>query len=680
MYRLEGASRITGTHLTYRGETVEKIEDAKIQKIVEKVETRFRQFHGPMRVAIAVFSILLVGYLLAYLLGFLTGQKIFLYLPQFRAMGLAFIFILAYLLTPVTRRSPRDKVPWFDFLLMLMGVGPSLYFFFVYPGRVGMMRVEGAHEVVLAVLLLISLVEISRRLMGMAVTAILLVFIIYPMVSSYAPLFFKGRGLAPADAVSRFFLFEATGIFGSFLELALGIFFIFLLFAAFLQVTGAGDFFMNLALSLMGHVRGGPAKVVIVGDTFLGTMTGSAVANVVASGVITIPLMIKTGYKRPFAAAVEAVSSTGGQLVPPVMGVTAFLMAEVLNISYWQIAVAAIIPAVLYYLALYFILDFEAAKNNLAGRPRSELPHFGRVLAQGWFLFVPLGLLVYFLGKLAYSPEKAALYATGALMLLSFVKRETWLTPRKLLQGIENTAGSMLEVTIMSGAVAIIAGSVAVTGLGVNLSGGLVDLSGGNMLVLLLLTAAACYVLGMGLPTMASYLLLALLVGPALVKAGLTPFVAHFFIFYWSLTSHITPPVAPAAFVAAGLAGASMWKTCWTSVRIGLLLLILPFFFVYNPALLMQGSPIQIVEATFTAIIGTIVWAAALQGYLLGPTKLWQRVFLGIGGVLLIFPDWKTELVGVLLAAPAVLMHWRDSRVHRAENLPVAKLSTTQDS
>lgn len=658
---------------------LEKLDNTQVEKIVEKVETRLRQFHGPMRVIISIISILLVGYLLAYILGFLTGQKFFLFLPQFRAMGLALIFILAYLLAPFRRQSPRDKVPWYDFFFMLMGVVPCLYFFFIYPGRVGMMRLEGAHEVVLAISILISLTEATRRLMGIAVTTILLVFIVYPMLSAYAPGFLHGRGLTPTDAISRFFLFESTGIFGSFLELALGIFFMFLLFAAFLQVTEAGDFFMNLALSLMGHVRGGPAKVVIVGDTFLGTMTGSAVANVVASGVITIPLMIKTGYKRHFAAAVEAVSSTGGQLVPPVMGVTAFLMAEVLNISYWQIAVAAIIPSVLYYLALYFMIDFEAAKNNLAGRPRAELPHFWKVLGQGWFLFVPLGLLIYFLGKLAYSPEKAALYATVALILLSFVRKETRLTLRKLLTAIESTAGSMLEVTIMTGAVAVIAGSVAVTGMGVNLSGGLVDLSGGNVLILLLLTAVTCYILGMGLPTMAAYLLLALLVAPALVKGGISPFVANFFIFYWSLTSHITPPVAPAAFVAAGLAGASMWKTCWTSMRLGLILLILPFFFVYNPALLLQGTVLSIIEATFTAIIGTIVLAAALQGYLFDYTKLWQRIFMGIGGLLLIFPDWRAEVIGVALATPAVLLHWRSARAHKAEKLAVAELSNTQN-
>ncbi|MBI4288801.1 MAG: TRAP transporter fused permease subunit [Chloroflexi bacterium] len=650
---------------------MERLENEKVQKVVEKVETRFRQFHGPMRVVISVISVLLIVYLLAYLLGFLTGQKIFLYLPQFRAMGLALVFVLAYLLTPFRRGSPMDRVPWYDILFMLMGVAPCVYFFFVYPGRVGMMRLEGPHEIVLSILILIALVEATRRLMGMAVTAILLVFIIYPMVSAHAPSFLQGRGMSPTDAVTRFFLFESTGIFGSFLELALGIFFIFLLFAAFLQATGAGDFFMNLALSLMGHVRGGPAKVVIVGDTFLGTMTGSAVANVVASGVITIPLMIKTGYKRHFAAAVEAVSSTGGQLVPPVMGVTAFLMAEVLNISYWQVAVAAIIPSVLYYLALYFMLDFEAAKHNLAGRPRAELPHFWKVLGQGWFLFVPLGLLVYFLGKLAYTPEIAALYATGALMALSFVRKETRLTLRKVLSAVENTAGSMLEVTIMTGAVAIIAGSVAVTGLGVNLSGGLVDLSGGNTLVLLLLTAAACYVLGMGLPTMASYLLLALLVAPALVKGGISPFVAHFFIFYWSLTSHITPPVAPAAFVAAGLAGASMWQTCWTSMRLGLLLLILPFFFVYSPALLMQGEPLKIAESAFTAIIGTVVLAAALQGYLFNRTNLWQRGLMGVGGILLIFPDWRAELIGLGLAGGSVFWHWRETRVAESRRLVV---------
>lgn len=651
---------------------MDRLDNDKVQKVVEKVETRFRQFHGPMRVVVSVISAVLIAYLLAYLLGFLTGQKVFLYLPQFRAMGLALVFVLAYVLTPLRRRSPMDRVPWYDILFMLMGIGPSLYFFFVYPSRVGMMRAEGAHEIVLAILIIIAIVEATRRLMGMAVTTILLVFIIYPMVSAYAPWFLHGRGLAPTDAVTRFFLFESTGIFGSFLELALGIFFIFLLFAAFLQVTGAGDFFMNLALSLMGHVRGGPAKVVIVGDTFLGTMTGSAVANVVASGVITIPLMIKTGYKRHFAAAVEAVSSTGGQLVPPVMGVTAFLMAEVLNISYWQVAVAAIIPSILYYLALYFMLDFEAAKNKLAGRPRAELPRFWSVLGQGWFLFAPLGLLVYFLGKLAYSPEKAALYATGALMLLSFARKETRLTLRKVLNAVESTAGSMLEVTIMTGAVAIIAGSVAVTGLGVNLSGGLVDLSGGNTLILLMLTAAACYVLGMGLPTMASYLLLALLVAPALVKGGLSPFVAHFFIFYWSLTSHITPPVAPAAFVAAGLAGASMWQTCWTSMRLGLVLLILPFFFVYSPALLMQGEPLKIVESAFTAIVGTIALAAALQGYMFGYTKLWQRAFMGVGGLLLIFPDWRAEVIGLILAGGSVLWHWREAKAFRLQ-IPLAE-------
>lgn len=650
---------------------IEKLETAQVEEIVEKVETRRRQFKGPLKVVVSVVSVAFIAYLLAYLLGFLTGQKVFLFLPQFRAMGLAIAFILAFLLIPIKRRVPKDKMPWYDFLFMLMGTVPSLYFFAVYPGRVGMMRLEGAHEVIMAILLLIAVVEASRRMMGTVVAIITVVFVIYPMVAAHAPIFFKGRGISPTDTVARFFLFESTGIFGSFLEIALGIFFIFILLAAFLEITGAGNFFMNIALSLMGHVRGGPAKVVIVGDTFLGMMTGSAVANVVASGVITIPLMIKTGYKRHFAAAVEAVSSTGGQLVPPVMGVTAFIMADVMQVSYWKICIAAIIPSVLYYVALYFAIDFEAAKNKLAGRPRSELPHFWKVLWQGWFYFAPIVVLVYFLGKLAYSPEKAALYATGTLILLSFIRKDTRLTLRKVLSGIQSSANSMLEITIMCGAVALIAGSVAVTGLGVNLAGGLVELAQGNTLVLLLLTAAACYILGMGLPTMASYLLLALLVAPALVKGGVPLFVAHFFIFYWSLTSHITPPVCPAAFVAAGLAGASMWRTAWTSMRLGLVLLILPFFFVYSPSLLMQGAPIKIVESAITAIIGVTVFASAIQGYLLSNTKAWERVLLGIGGLLLIFPEWRAEVIGLALIAPTFLWHlwnWRRARTVRARS------------
>ncbi|MDO8635794.1 MAG: TRAP transporter fused permease subunit [Dehalococcoidia bacterium] len=632
------------------------------QNILEKEATRFRIFKGPLHVIVISLSIFLVGFLLMYNLGYLTTKELFLYLPQVRALGLLIILVLTFMLMPSRSKERRDTVPWFDGLLIAMVTIPILYYFFTYQAKTKGVEGWNTYELVLGAMLIIAIIEAVRRTMGMVVSILLVVFFIYPIISASLPGFLQGRGYSPARMLSTLYL-SNIGIFGDMLHIIITVIFAFLLFAAFLQISGAAQWFTDLALAAAGRFRGGPAKVVIVADTFLGTVTGSAVANVVASGVVTIPLMKRTGYPAHFAAAVEAVSSTGGQLVPPVMGSVAFLMSQLLEIPYWTICVMAIIPSVLYYVALYWQLDFHAVKHKLKGLPPEELPKLKKVLIQGAHYLVPIIVLILFLGVWHFSAERSAFYALITLLVVGLIRKESRINLQKFLNGLTNAAQSMIDIGAVVAGLAIIVTAITLTGLGPNIAGGLVEVSGGNKFILLLLTFVTVYIFGMGLPSVPAYLILAALVAPALVQVGIEERVAHFFIFFYAMLGHITPPVCPAAFAAASLAGAPMMKTGFQSMRLGIVLMIVPFMFVYNPVLLMIGKPVDIIQATITALIGVTLLAGSLEGYLLKSANVVQRVILGAGGLLLVIPGWRTDLIGLALGVSALLWQIAEKRL-----------------
>jgi len=616
----------------------------------EEEQGRYREPKGNLKTVIRVLTIMLALFLILYILGIFTRGDIFLPRPSFRGLALGTILILVYLQVPANFAGYK-RVPWYDWLLLICGAVGAYYFAAVYPTRIGMAQLKGTPELVLGFLTLISLVEASRRLMGSAFAVIIGIIFIYPMICNRLPGVLMGRGYSFYRVVEQMYMLEG-GVFGSFLDIALCTIFAFLLFSAFLGVTGAQKFFLDLALSLVGHVRGGPAKVAVIGSGFMGMMTGSAVANVVGVGSITIPLMKNAGYRPVFAAAVEAVGSTGGQLMPPVMGAVAFLMADTLEISYWSICIYAIIPAILYYLGLFLTVDFEAARTGLKGLPRAQLPSLLKTLQYGWYYIVPILVLVYFLGFRAYAPEIAGLYAVAVLGILACIRKETRLTVKKVLDGLERAVLSSFDIVLICALMGIIVAAFNLTGLSANLASALVTAAGGNLLLLLLLAAVACYIFGMGLPTVAQYMILALLVAPAISQMGVPVVAAHMFILYWGLTSHLTPPVCPAAYAAAGIAGAPMMRTGLQAMFNGISLLLVPFAFVYAPGLLLlpgYRSAAGILIPLLSCLAGVTFLSAAVGGYLFRPCSRLTRVILAVAGVLCVMPEIISSVFGFVL-------------------------------
>jgi TRAP transporter 4TM/12TM fusion protein len=447
------------------------------------------------------------------------------------------------------------------------------------------------------------------------------------------------------------------GIYGSLTGISSTFIFLFVLFGTFMQESGAGTFFFGLASSLFGHVRGGPAKIAIAGSSMFGLISGSAMANVSAVGQITIPMMKRAGYKPHFAAAVEAASGVGGQFDPPVMGGSVFLMMEILGVSYWTICKAAWPAAILYYVGIFFIVDFEAVKHNLKGQPKETLPKFKEVFAQGFHFLIPPVILVYFLIYANVTESRAALWAVISVPLVSMLRRSTRMSFRQVLRALERGAIGFLPIVGVVVACNILVGMITLTGLGLQISSILIELSGQSLFVLLLLTMIASLILGLGLPIIVSYLVLAVLVAPALIQMGVEPLAAHLFIFFFALVSDLTPPVAPGAFVAAGIAGADMMRTAWMACRLGLVVYILPYMFVYNKALMLMGNLGDIITAVLTAFIGVYALACGIQGYMFRPAKIYERVLFFVAAFALISPWWISDLVGIAILGGLAFIH-----------------------
>jgi TRAP transporter 4TM/12TM fusion protein len=490
------------------------------------------------------------------------------------------------------------------------------------------------------------------------------VFIFYALYSNIFPGFIHGRGYSWAR-LTQVLYFYSDGIFGVAFYVIATICLVYILFGQMLFQAGGGKFLTDFSLSLMGRFRGGPAKVAVLASSLFGTISGSAVANVLTTGVITIPMMKSMGYRSHFAGAVEAAASTGGQIMPPIMGSVAFMIAEFLGISYGEVVIAAVIPALLYYIAVYIQVDLEAAKLGLKGLSPDKLPHMRQSLKLGWQFAIPLIILVLCLIWLKLRAKTAGLYGITALFIVSLAAKQSRLNLAKLRLIFAETGQGLLEISVLGAMAGIIIGSVTLTGLGVNLSQGLIDVSRGNLLVLLLLAALASTMMGMGLPVITCYILLAILVAPALVKMGVMPLSAHLFIFYYGTFSFLTPPVCPAAYVAAVLAHANAMSVALRAVRLAVVAYIVPFIFVLNPLLLMSGSPLIIIGAFITATLGTIILGIALEGYLWRTLGWFTRLVLGGAGLALIVPEWRTNLTGAFIAILLLLRERRTSRALR---------------
>lgn len=583
-----------------------------------------------------------------------------------------FAVTLVFLCHPLSGGGKAGR--FWDIFLVALTLVIALYMvlnFSRYSTRIPFVDSPTSLDVIIGISLVALLLEASRRTIGWAMVIIAIVFIIYGFAGEYMPGLLAHRGLS----IERFVDLQTmspNGIFGIPLTVSAELVFYFILFGIFLDKSGGGALFIDLAFFLTGRVRGGAAKAAVVSSGLFGTISGSAVANVVVSGTFTIPMMKKTGYNPSFAGAVEATASTGGQIMPPIMGAAAFILAQIVGVSYWEVAVAAAVPAFLYYVALFFAVDFEAVRMGLRGLKEDELPDVRKGLKLRIHLLIPLFIIIYYIISGEVTPVTAAVRAIVATVLISFVRRATSIGLTKLLSALEKGAIDAVTVAIPCAVSGIVIGIVVNSGLGLKFSDLMIYLSGGILILNLFLIMLAVIILGMGMPTSAAYLMGAILLAPALISQGIAPLPAHLFIFYFAVISMVTPPVALASFAAASLAKADLWRTGLLAFRIALPGFLIPYIFVYDNALLLQGSFVQIMWVMTTATIGCIGLAGGVIGYFARQTLWWEQAFLIIGSLLLIVPEKITDSIGLgILAGIWIIQRLREpirKSVVREEN------------
>src|SRR5262245_35868503 len=562
----------------------------------------------------------------------------------FRGAHLLFALVLVFLLYHWTGKT-RERPPTFlDYVLLAFAAAPIVYLFVNYNYVVT--RIYYIDDLTLAdktfaVLMVLVVLEATRRVIGWALPLTAIAFLSYGL--------FIAR-LEPERLLDQLFM-TTEGIFGIPLSVSAAYVLIFVLFGSFMECTGTGQLFMDFALSLTGHTAGGPGKVSCVSSALFGTISGSAVANVMVDGPITIPLMKRSGFPNHFAAGVEAVASTGGQIMPPIMGAAAFVMAEFLGVSYAQVIIWAIIPSVLYYIACFAAVHFEAKRRGLLGVPRAQLPRLGGVLSERGHLFIPIVIILAVMYS-GYSAPLAALAGTLACFPAAYLRKSTRasVTFHNLIAACVDGAKNCLPVALACACAGIVIGVVTLSGLGIAFTQLVVGLAKSSLLVALVLTMLAGIVLGMGMPTTPAYIIMTALLVPSIIKLGVIAPAAHMFAFYFAILSAITPPVALAVYAAAGLAKSDLWASGWAAVKIGAVGFSVPFMVVHEAALMMIGDWPAIIGAFCTASFGILLFAAGLHGYFITAANVWQRALLIVAGLLLIDPGLVTDIIGAVIA------------------------------
>mgnify|MGYP002271267520 CR=1 FL=1 len=532
-----------------------------------------------------------------------------------------------------------------------------------------------ASDILFAILLIIAIFEACRRKMGNPLVIITLVFVAYAFLGKYIPGFLNQPGMTLKKFTSLVYL-TTDGIFGSPLYASASYVVLFVLLGAIMSVSGIGDYMTNLATSLFGHMRGGPAKVAVVASGFFGSISGSPTANVIGTGTFTIPMMKKNGFEPEFAAAVEATASTGGAIMPPIMGSTAFIMAEMLGIPYTAVAKAALIPAILYFLAVLFGVDIYAAKHGLKGIPRSQLPKVRSMLKQIYML-APLIFLIFCMAVFNMTIVRSGLLTIIVTLVLVEINPKTRMTKEQWLQIPVQTVKSAVSVGIACAMAGIISGVIMGSGLGYRISSILTSVAGTSMLLLLVLTMVVSLIMGMGVPTTAAYLVLASLVAPTMIQLGIPPLAAHMFIFYFGCISSITPPVALAAYAGAGLAGCDPNKTGYKAFRLAFCSFLMPYLFVYNPVLLMEGGVLDILWSLVTALIGAYLLASGFEGFFFRWSLKWfERPLMILGAVMLIVPGMVTDLVGIAIIVVEFVTEFMFKRSEKFVPVTVSQSTT----
>lgn len=571
-------------------------------------------------------------------------------------MGLTYAFVY-YPSYKGNKKALRKTFGVIDAILAIATIAVVLYI--LRDPNALMYRVSKANantlDLVFGTIAMILSLEAARRTIGLGLPIIALVFFAYAMWGNYLPGMIASKGYSFRRVIS--FIFSVEGIYGSPTASSAQYVFLLIIFGAFLGYSGTGEFFMKLAMKLAGHARGGPAKVAVISSGLFGSISGSAVANVMGTGVFTIPLMKKTGYKPHFAGAVEAVASTGGQIMPPVMGSGAFIMAELIGYKYSQIALGALLPAILYYLSILLMVDFEAAKSGLLGVDTSHMDAAKKILKQGWNLLVPLIILIVCLAFFQFTVARSATLAILATIIACALKKETRMNFKTILDGFETGVLRSVSVICAVASAGVAIGCIMLTGVGAKFAFAVLTLAHNNLFLTLLMSGLAATILGMGLPTVAAYIISASLLASSLVQLGIPIFAAHMFLLYYSILSQITPPVALAAYAAGNIADANPNKVGFTAMRLGVIAFIIPFFFVYGPALLMIGTPLEIIEASITSLIGCFFLAVGLEGWLVEKINIPCRILALGAAFCCIAAGLVTDLIGLGLIVAFLLLH-----------------------
>jgi len=611
-------------------------EDEKIdvQKLLEQydAESNIRRPLGMIAIIISIIAISMS------IFHFYTGGfGLWLALKQ-RALHLAFALALIFLLYPTTKTgigSDKSRVPFFDIFLAVLGASTSLYIIIFYKELVLRAGLPNQIDLLMGGITILLVLEATRRAIGPELPIVVAVFLIYSYFGPYMPGYFAHRGYSLERIIEHLYM-QTEGIYGIPLGVSASFVFLFILFGAVLNKTGMGKFFIDISMALAGHTTGGPAKVAVIASGFMGSINGSSVANTVTTGSFTIPLMKSIGYDKNFAGAVEAAASTGGQILPPVMGAAAFVMSEFLEIPYIQIAAAAVIPAVIYYIAVMTMVHLEACKHGLRGLPKEKLPKAKEVFKEKGHLILPIIGLVYFLIR-GNTPLFAAFWAIVMSVAISMVKKDTRMNLKDLFAAFEDGAKSALGVAAACACAGMVVGVVTLTGLGLKIASGLVSLGGGNLLLTLFFTMIASILLGMGLPTTAKYIILSIMAAPALVQLGVLPLAAHLFILYFGVIADVTPPVAVAAYAGAGIAGGNTMKTGLNALRLAVAGFMIPYIFALDPGLLgLSGNWFHTIVLILTSLAGVLALGSAAGGYLLDRTKPFERILLVISAILLV--------------------------------------------
>ncbi|EGK62472.1 TRAP transporter [Centipeda periodontii DSM 2778] len=582
-----------------------------------------------------------------------------------RAVHLGFGLALAYLLYPFRRAWTRDSFfhP-IDVIFAVLGAAAPAYIVIQYRELVTRAGAIAPTDVVVGGIGILLVIEATRRVVGLPMVTVVLFFLAYAFLGPYMPGVLAHRGLSIEQLVSHLY-FTTEGIFGIPLGVSSTFIFLFILFGAYLESTGLGKFFIDLANAVAGWASGGPAKVAVLSSGLMGTVSGSSVANVVGTGSLTIPMMKKLGYHPNFAGAVEAAASTGGQLMPPVMGAAAFLMAEFVGVSYIEVVKAAAIPALLYFTGVWLGVHFEAKRKNLKGIPRNELPNPLTLIKERGHLAIPLVVIVYLLVS-GYTPMRAALVAIVLSIACAMLRKSTRMKPIEIVYGLERGAKAVLGVLIACAAAGIIIGVVTKTGVGLRLASGLIEMAGGMLLPAMFFTMITAIVLGMGVPTTANYVITSTIAAPALVQMGVPILAAHMFVFYFGIIADVTPPVALAAYAGAGISGGNALKTGVHASKLAIAAFIIPYIFVLSPVILMvDATPLTLIVATLSALLGMIAVSSALCGFLADHCRLYERVLLIVAGLLMIKPGGMTDMIG--LAIFAVILAMQYTRAKKAE-------------